>query len=69
MSDSVICILYLFEDVHLDVAKLAMWRLQSYTAFEGMWLSDYMDNKLGGFETEQSDNIDKDCGESEMMKL
>lgn len=44
-SDGVTCILYHFEDVHLDISKLAMWRLQSYTAFAGMWLSEYVDNK------------------------
>lgn len=43
-SEGVTCILYPFEDVHLDISKLAMWRLQSYTAFAGMWLSDYGDN-------------------------
>nr|WP_303689623.1 hypothetical protein [Ruminococcus bromii] len=53
-SDGVTCILYPFEDVHLDIGKLAMWRLQSYTVFAGMWLSDYVDNRLGGFEPEQN---------------
>ncbi len=53
-NDGVTCILYPFEDVHLDVGKLAMWRLQSYTAFVGTWLSDYVDNKLGGFIDEHS---------------
>lgn len=52
-NDGVTCILYPFEDVHLDVGKIAMWRLQSYTAFAGTWLSDYVDNKLGGFEVKQ----------------
>lgn len=32
-NDGVTCILYPFEEVHLDIGKLAMWRLQSYTAF------------------------------------
>ena len=64
-SDGVTCILYPFEDVHLDIGKLAMWRLQSYTAFAGTWLSDYVDNKLGGFESEQTDDID----EGQAMKL
>ena len=64
-SDGVTCILYPFEDVHLDIGKLAMWRLQSYTAFAGTWLSDYVDNKLGGFEPEQTDDID----EGQAMKL
>lgn len=49
----VTCILYPFDNVHLDVGKLSMWRLQSYTAFAGTWLSDYVDNKLGGFEVKQ----------------
>ena len=47
-NDGVTCILYPFDNVHLDVGKLSMWRLQSYTAFAGTWLSDYVDNKLGG---------------------
>ena len=62
-SDGVTCILYPFEDVHLDIGKLAMWRLQSYTTFAGTWLSDYMDNKLGGFEPEQNkaEKVKPDC--------
>ncbi len=64
-NDGVTCILYPFENVHLDVGKLAMWRLQSYTAFAGTWLSDYVDNKLGGFEGKLSDDID----EGQVMKL
>ena len=57
-SDGVTCILYPFENVHLDIGKLAMWRLQSYTAFAGTWLSDYVDNRLGGFEAEK---VKPDC--------
>lgn len=53
-NEGVTCILYPFDNVHLDVVKLSMWRLQSYTAFAGTWLSDYVDNKLGGFEPEQN---------------
>lgn len=62
-NDGVTCILYPFDNVHLDVGKLAMWRLQSYTAFAGMWLSDYVDNRLGGFEPERnkSEKIKPDC--------
>ena len=62
-SDGVTCILYPFEDVHLDIGKLAMWRLQSYTAFAGMCLSDYVDNRLGGFEPEQNkaEKVKPDC--------
>ena len=64
-SDGVTCILYPFEDVHLDIGKLAMWRLQTHTSFAGTWLSDYVDNKLGGFESKQIDIID----EGQAMKL
>ena len=62
-NDGVTCILYPFEEVHLDIGKLAMWRLQSYTAFAGMWLSDYVDNRLGGFEPEQNkeEKLKPDC--------
>ena len=62
-SDGVTCILYPFDNVHLDVGKLSMWRLQSYTAFAGTWLSDYVDNRLGGFEPEQNkeEKLKPDC--------
>lgn len=43
------CILFPFEDVDPDVGKLAMWRLQTYAAFSGTWLSDFVPNRLGGF--------------------
>jgi valyl-tRNA synthetase len=37
------------EDVHLNMGKLAMWRIASHATFGGTWLSDYVDNYLGGF--------------------
>ena len=62
-NEGVTCILYPFDNVHIDVGKLSMWRLQSYTAFAGTWLSDYVDNKLGGFEPEQNkaEKVKPDC--------
>lgn len=62
-NEGVTCILYPFDNVHLDVGKLSMRRLQSYTAFAGTWLSDYVDNKLGGFEPEQNkaEKVKPDC--------
>jgi hypothetical protein len=63
-NDGVTCILYPFEEVHLDIGKLAMWKLQSYTAFAGTWLSDYVENKLGGFITNEQSKAEKvkpDC--------
>lgn len=41
------------EDVKLDMGKLAMWRLQTHEKFGGKWLSDYVDNRLGGFVDKQ----------------
>lgn len=41
------------EDVKLDMGKLAMWRLQTHGNFGGKWLSDYVDNTLGGFLSEE----------------
>lgn len=41
------------EDVKLDMGKLAMWRLQTHGNFGGKWLSDYVDNTLGGFVDKQ----------------
>ena len=62
-NEGVTCMLYSFDNVHLDVGKLSMWRLQSYTAFAGTWLSDYVNNKLGGFEPEQNkaEKVKPDC--------
>lgn len=41
------------EDVKLDMGNLAMWRLQTHSNFGGNWLSDYVDNRLGGFVDKQ----------------
>lgn len=42
------------EDVKLNMGKLAMWRLQTHSEFSGKWLSDYVDNRLGGFIPEKA---------------
>ncbi len=50
------------EDVKLNMGKLAMWRLQTHSNFGGKWLSDYVDNRLGGFIPEKSSEQKKpDC--------
>lgn len=51
--DGLTCLLYPFEDVKLNVGKLAMWRLQTHGEFSGKWLSDFVPNRLNGFITEQ----------------
>lgn len=48
--DELTNLLFLFsEDVKLNVGKLAIWRIASHSAFSGTWLSDYVNNRLGGF--------------------
>lgn len=51
-QEGITCLLFPFEDVKLNVGKLAMWRLRTHDAFGGTWLSDYVPNSLGGFAEE-----------------
>ena len=46
-------LLFVFGEHKLDMGKLAVWRIQSHEQFGGTWLSDYVENKLGGFAKEQ----------------
>lgn len=52
-NEGITNIMFPFDDVELDVGKLAMWRLQTHEQFGGTWLSDYVPNRLGGFIEEQ----------------
>ena len=47
--------------VQLDIGKLAMWRLKTRDQFEGIWLSDYVDIKLGGYTQPQQMQKKPDC--------
>ncbi len=49
------------ENVHAHTGKLAMWRLATHNDFGGTWLSDYVDNNLGGFQAEQKEKVKPDC--------
>lgn len=51
-NEDLSCLLFPFDDVQLDIGKLAMWRLQTHEQFGGTWLSDYVPNRLGGFVSE-----------------
>lgn len=56
------CLLFPFTlDVQLDIGKLAYWRIKSHGQFEGMWLSDYVDIKLGGYAHESQEPQKPDC--------
>lgn len=49
-NNELTCLLYEFtDDVKLDTGKLAMWRIGTHSDFGGTWLTDYVDNHLGGF--------------------
>ncbi|RGF44369.1 hypothetical protein DW015_12540 [Ruminococcus sp. AF37-20] len=63
-NEDLTCLLFPFEDVQLDVGKLAIWRLRTREDFGSTWLSDYVENSLGGYIQEQSETEDL---EMEMM--
>ena len=45
------CILFPFSDeVKLNMGKLAIWRIKTNDSFGSMWLSDYVNINLGGFD-------------------
>lgn len=50
------------DDVKVNVGRLAMWRLRSHEVFGGTWMSDYVENKLGGFIQEQDKAQELDLG-------
>lgn len=49
--DGLTCLFFEFKkDIKIDIGKLAIWRIQTHETFGGTWLSDYVPNRLGGFE-------------------
>lgn len=49
-NNGLTCLLYEFnDDTKVDIGKLAMWRIGTHSDLGGTWLSDYVENKLGGF--------------------
>ena len=59
-KDGLTNLLFPFEDVEINIGKLSMWRLQTHGQFGGTWLSDYVDNRLGGF-VETEEKFKPDC--------
>lgn len=49
-------------DVALSIGRLAIWRIATNDHFSAKWLSDYVDNCLGGFERQEED---PEVGESD----
>ena len=44
------------EDMKMDIGKMAIWRLRSHDTFGGTWLSDYVPNRLGGFDGDEGED-------------
>lgn len=42
-------LLFFFGEEKPDIGKLAAWRLKTRYQFGSMWMSDYVNNRLGGF--------------------
>ena len=51
--DGLTCLLFPFKGVQVDMGGLAIWRLKTHDAFGSTWLSDYVPNRLGGFDSSQ----------------
>lgn len=51
------------EDVKLDWGKLPIWRVQTYDSLGGIWLSDYVENQLGGYVSDPAQQASRkpDC--------
>lgn len=70
-NENITCLLFPFDDIQLDVGKLAVWRLQTHEMFGGTWLSDYVENRLNGFINEQTVEpvLAEDYDESEDFEM
>ena len=66
--DGLTCLLFPFKDVSVDVGRLAIWRLKTHDTFGGTWLSDYVPNRLGGFEESTAIATDEDIDSGMSMK-
>ena len=55
IHNGVSCILFpLDQNVKLDMGRLDKWRLFTYSSLEGTWLSDFVQNELGGYLPDQN---------------
>lgn len=52
-KDELTNLLYPFENVELDMGRLATWRLSTHSQFYGTWLSDYVMHSFGGYISEE----------------
>ncbi len=61
-TEAFTCLLFPFEDVQLDVGKLAIWRLRTREDFGSTWLSDYIVNNLEECVSEQDEDLEMEMG-------
>lgn len=66
--DGLTCLLFPFEGVNVDIGRLAIWRLKTHDTFGGTWLSDYVPNRLEGFEESTEIAADEDIDSGISMK-
>lgn len=53
-NEGLTCLMFPLADVEkVNISKLAYWRLATHESFGGTWLSDYVENRLGGFARDQ----------------
>lgn len=53
-NEGLTCLMFPLQDESkVNIGKLAMWRLATHENFGGTWLSDYVENRLGGFARDQ----------------
>ncbi len=60
-NKGVICLYFPFEGAKVDLGKIAMWRLRTHGDYAGTWLTDYVDNQLGGFIDKPQEKAKPDC--------
>lgn len=61
-NENLTCLLFPFEDVQLDVGKLAIWRLRTREDFGSTWMSDYIVNNLEKCVSEQDEDLEMEMG-------
>lgn len=53
-NEGLTCLMFPLEDgSKINMGKLALWRIGTHHNFGGIWLSDYVENRLGGFARDQ----------------
>lgn len=53
-NEGLTCLMFPLEDgSKINMGKLALWHIGTHHNFGGTWLSDYVENRLGGFARDQ----------------